>query len=60
MTLKSSSCNKYETFQIIAKHKQNIIMDWVTLPELIFCDLMMKVGLDSIETNADRCAKPGM
>ena len=25
-------------------------MDWDTLPELIFCDIMMKVGLDSIET----------
>lgn len=48
--LKSISCNKYETFQIIAKHKQNIIMNWVTIPELIFCDIMMKVGLDSIET----------
>ena len=29
---------------------QKIIMDWLSLPELIFSDIMMMVGLESLES----------
>ena len=35
---------KYFRFQ------QNMIVDWTTLPELVFSDIMMMVGLHSLES----------
>ena len=39
---------EYETFHISAKH--NISMAWLTLPDWILSDIMMMVGLKSLES----------